>query len=462
MVTFCNRKFHRIFSILLLTPTLSLFAQQKQYSLSNYIDSAQRHLPVLFQKKALVDAARAGITDARHAFLPTSYLGDEASVGTDNSLPGSYISFGIIPSTSSGVRSTNTFQSAIGNIGFLYNQYDLLDFGLKKATVRNAEAFTDLSKADLERERYLVKWEVGKLYLDILKNEFQLGIDSENVSRYLTLYKVIEAVTRSGIKPGADSALAMAELSKTRITYNQTEGEIRQLQQQLSYLTGIPVNDIHIDTSGTQGYLSTTGILGRVQDTAAAPNPLIDYYNKQKLLYLQTEDLVGKSFLPRVLLTGVVWGRGSSIDYQDNYKSMATGLGYQRFNYMAGLTLEYNLFNVVHRRDKEAVARNNTIASDYNLQQQQLSVLNIGNKADEAIHTAMKNLTEIPIQIGAAHAAFDQKTAQYKAGIINLVDLTDASFVLYRSQSDYVQTLSDWLLANSGQGRASAGKSGSI
>ncbi len=448
MVTFCYRKFLRVVSIFLLIPSLSLFAQQKQYSLSNYIDSAQRHLPVLFQKKALVDAARAGITDARHAFLPTSYLGDEASVGTDNSLPGSYISFGIIPSTSSGVRSSNTYQSAIGNIGFLYNQYDLLDFGLKKATVRNAEASTDLSKADLERERYLVKWEVGKLYLDILKNEFQLGIDLENVSRYETLYKIIEAVTRSGIKPGADSALAMAELSKTRITYNQTEGEIRQLQQQLSYLTGIPVNDINIDTSGTQDYLSTTGILGRVQDTAAAPNPLIDYYNKQKLLYLQTEDLVGKSFLPRVLLTGVVWGRGSSIDYQDNYKSMATGLGYQRFNYMAGLTLEYNLFNIVHRRDKEAIARNNTIASDYDLQQQQLSVLNIGNKADEAIRTAMQNLTEIPIQIGAAHDAFDQKTAQYKAGIINLVDLTDASFVLYRSQSDYVQTLSDWLLAN--------------
>ena len=266
------------------------------------------------------------LPDARHAFLPTSYLGDEASVGTDNSLPGSYISFGIIPSTSSGVRSANTYQSAIGNIGFLYNQYELLDFGLKKATVRNAEAFTDLSKADLERERYLVKWEVGKLYLEILKNEFQLGIDSENVSRYETLYKVIEAVTRSGIKPGADSALAMAELSRTRITYNQTEGEIRQLQQQLSYLTGIPAINVNIDTSRTQGYLSTAGVLVQIHDTAASLNPLTDYYDKQKLLYLQTEDLVSKSFLPRVLLTAVVWGRGSSIDYQDNYKSMATGL----------------------------------------------------------------------------------------------------------------------------------------
>ena len=38
--------------------------------------------------------------------------------------------------------------------------------------------------------------------------------------------------------------------------------------------------------------------------------------------------------------------------------------------------------------------------------------------------------------------------ASSKAGIINLVDLTDATFVLYRAESDYVQTLSDWLLAS--------------
>jgi outer membrane protein TolC len=449
MVTFCNRKFLRALGTLLLMPVLSLFAQQKTYSLSDLADSAQRHLPVLFQKSALVDAARAGITDARHTFLPTSYIGDEVSVGTDNSLPGSYISFGIIPSASSGVHPSNNYQPALGNIGFLYNQYELLDFGLKKATVRNAEAYANLSQADLERERYLVKWQVGKLYLEILKNQFQLGIDAENVSRYEKVYKVIQAVTLSGIKPGADSALAMAELSKTRITYNQTLGQVRELQQQLSYLTGIPSDALSIDTSRTKSYLPALTMLSRTPDTAMPANPLIDYFNKQKSLYLQTEDLVRKSYLPKVMLTGVVWGRGSSIDYTDNYKSMATsGLGYQRFNYMAGLTFEYNIFNIVHRKDKETIARNNTIASDYGLQQQQLSLQNVGNKADEGIRTAVKNLAEIPIQIGAARDAYDQKTAQYKAGIINLVDLTNSSFVLYRSQSDYVQTLSDWLLAN--------------
>ena len=449
MGTFCHRKFLRVCSIFLLQlPVLSLFAQQKKYSLTDFIDSAQRHLPVLLQKKTLVDAARAGVTDAKHAFLPTSYIGDEVTAGTDNSIPGSYIGFGVIPSSSSGVRSSNVYQSAIGNIGFFYNQYELLDFGLKRSTVRNAQAYVNLSQADLDRETYLIKWQVSKLYLDILKNQFQLAIDQENVSRYETVYTVIRALTQSGIKPGADSALAMAELSKTRITYNQTYGAIRELQQQLSYLTGIPADFIHIDTAQTRGYLSALGITGPADSTAITRNPLVDYFNKEKLLYQQREDLVRKSYLPKVLLTGVGWARGSSIDYTDNYKSTISGLGYQRFNYLAGLTLEYDLFNIVHRKDKERIARNNTLASEYGLQQQQLSLANVGNKAGENIRTATKNLAEIPVQINAARNAYDQKTAQYKAGIINLVDLTNASFVLYRSQSDYVQTLSDWLLAS--------------
>jgi outer membrane protein len=90
----------------------------------------------------------------------------------------------------------------------------------------------------------------------------------------------------------------------------------------------------------------------------------------------------------------------------------------------------------------------NTIASDYDLEQQQLALSNVNNQASEAILTAEKNLLEIPVQINASADTYNQKTAQYKAGIINLIDLTNASFVLYRAQSDYVQTLSDWLLAS--------------
>jgi outer membrane protein TolC len=457
MVTFRIRKLLWACSLLVLNPSLSLLAQPapQSYSLPSLIDSAQRHLPVLRQKKALVDAAKAGIRDARDAYLPYSYVGDELSVGTDNAVPGSYYSFGLIPSVSSGINPANNSQAAGGNIAFLFNEYDLVTFGLRKATVRRAEAGENLSQADLDREIYLMKWQIAKLYLDIRKSQLQLGIDSENVGRYARLYTVIQAVTQSGIKPGADSSLAMAELSSARTSYNNTEGRIRQLYEELGYFTGISPDRVFVDTSRIKNNLEdkrlggiSMDLAGPSADTGKIPNPLIDYYVKERSLYLQTETLVKKSYLPKILLTGITWARGSSIDYQGKYGSVADGWGYQRYNYLAGLTVTYNLFDLVHRRDKEAIAQNETIASEYGLQQQQLSLQNVGNKADQGILTAVKNLGEIPIQIGAAQDAFNQKSAQYKAGIINLVDLTNASYVLYRAQSDYVQAVSDWLSAN--------------
>jgi outer membrane protein TolC len=441
--------------LFLLIPGLSLWAQSSapSYSLPALIDSAEHHLPVLLQKKALIEASRAGVTDARHAYLPTSVVGDEVSVGTDNALPGSYYSFGLIPSVSSGINPSNNSEAAGGNIGFLFNEYELVNFGLKKVTVNHAKADLNLSQADLDREVYLLKWQIGKLFLEIRKYQFQLGIDSQNVDRYQTLYKVIQAVTRSGIKPGADSALAMAELSGARTLYNNTYGQIRQLYAQLGYMTGISINGIRVDTSGTQNNLANPGIAGPgyllpLTDSGAAANPLTDYYVKQRALYQQTEDLVKKSYLPKILLTGITWARGSSIDYADNYKSIPNGFGYLRFNYLAGLTFEYNLFNAVHRRDKVAIVRSQMEASDFELKQQQLSLQNVGNKAEEGILTAQRNLNEIPIQVKSAQDAFLQKTAQYRAGIINLVDLTNAGYVVYRSESEYVQTVSDWLLSN--------------
>jgi outer membrane protein TolC len=455
MVTFWSRKLIWALSTLLLIPALPLFAQPpaSSYSLRALIDSAQRHLPLLLQKKALIEAGRAGVRDARDAFLPSSYLGDEVLVGSDNAVPGSYYSFGLIPSVSSGINSANNAQAAGGNIGFMSNEYDLVNFGLKKATVRQAQANLSLSQSDLARDIYQLQWQIGRLFLDIRKYQFQLGIDSQNVDRYQTLYKVIQAVTRSGIKPGADSALAMAELSGARTLYNNTYGQLRQLYAQLGYLTGIPIGGILVDTTGTQSRLANPGIAGfpnslPLTDSGAAANPLTDYYVNQRNLYLQTENLVKKSYLPHILLTGMVWARGSSIDYQDQYKSIGSGLGYDRFNYLAGLTVQYNLFNVVHRRDKAAIYHNEMLASEYDLQQQQLSLQNVGVKAEEGIQTALRNLGEIPIQINAAQDAYNQKTAQYRAGIINLVDLTNASYVVYRSQSEYVQTVSDWLLSN--------------
>jgi outer membrane protein len=162
---------------------------------------------------------------------------------------------------------------------------------------------------------------------------------------------------------------------------------------------------------------------------------------------LANENLIKKSYLPKILLAGSSWARGSSIQYSDQYKSLANGLGYQRFNYALGIAFTYNLFNGIYKKDKLAINRYQLQASEYELQQQKLALNSSVNQANNALQTTMDNLRELPVQLKSAEDTYQQKLAQYKAGLISLIDLTNASFVLYRSQTDYIETLNDWYLA---------------
>ena len=426
----------------------SLKAQDKsKYSLKDLIDSARNHLPLLLQKQALINSAKAGITDARHSFLPKLNIGDELSLSSANDLTGTYLPVdGIVHATSGSIRANNDDRAQTGNIASAYATYDLVNFGLRGAKLDNAIAYANLQQADFDKTYYILKLQVGKLYFNVIKNVYQLQIDAQNIHRYQAVITIIDALTGSGIKPGVDSSMAQAELSKVRVSYNQHEGTIKQLQQQLSFLTGIQTPQIDIDTLKKEDEIREANLLSQMTDTLS--NPLLNYFSQQHALYQSTEKLVRKSYLPKIVLAGGGWERGSSIQYNDNYRPLTTGLGYQRFNYAAGVAVTYDLFNLVHRKDKVAVSHYQTQAAGYELEQQKQELNSANAQATEMITAAAKNLHELPIQLQAADAVYQQKLAQYKAGVINLIDLTNASFLLYSAQLNYVETLNDWYLAN--------------
>jgi outer membrane protein TolC len=444
MATFHLRRCYLLIALIIAIPASCLFAQQ-HLSLQNLIDTARKNLPLLQQKQAFINASRAGITEIKHSFLPQVKFSDQLNMGSDNSIAGSYLPIGITPSTSAGVRSDNNFQPATGNIGVLYSEYELANFGLNSARLSNAQTLVNFNEADLEREAYLLELNIAKLYLNIQKEQYRLNADGQNIERYQSIFNVIRALTLSGLKAGSDSSLAKAELSKTRISYNQTLGSINQLKQQLAYLTGIAANHLTIDTLANNAFISQPNNTSASIDTVN--NPLLDYYTKKKAIYVSNDLLIKKSYLPKIVLAGSTWARGSSIQYNDQYKSLLTGLGYQRFNYAVGVAFTYNLFNNLYKKDKLAINRYQTQASDFELQQQKLAINSLSLQADNALQTTQANLQELPIQLQSAQATFAQKKAQYKAGLISLIDLTNASFVLYRSQTDYIETLSDWYLA---------------
>lgn len=444
MVSFYRRKYVAMMGIGILTPFFSLFAQQ-HYSLQKLVDVSAGYLPVLKQKQAFIDAAKASVTDVKHAFLPQVKIGEQLNMGSDNSLAGSYFTFGITPSTSAGVRNSNNLEAATGNLAVLYSEYELANFGLNDAKLNYAKSIVNLQEADWKKEQYFVQLAVGRLYFTILKNQYRLDADKQNVDRYQDVFSVIRALAASGLKPGADSSLAKAELSKSRISYNQTYGRIGQLKEQLSFLTGVPAGRLLIDTLTDHSLYGQDRLPGFVMDSLN--NPLLDYYAKKQQIFLSNENLIKKSYLPRIMLAGSTWARGSSIQYSDQYKSLANGLGYQRFNYALGVAFTYNLFNGLYKRDKLAINRFQIQASDFELEQQKTVLNSALLQSENSLRTTQANLLELPVQLRSAQDTYAQKMAQYKAGLISLIDLTNASFVLYRSQTDYIETLNDWYLA---------------
>ncbi|CAM4090808.1 Outer membrane protein TolC [Pedobacter westerhofensis] len=320
-----------------------------------------------------------------------------------------------------------------------------MNFGLRGAKVGNAVASANLQQADFNKELYVLKLQLSKLYFNILKNTYQLHIDQENIRRYQSVMTIVNALSGSGIKPGVDSSMARAELSKVQISYNTHEGAVKKLQQQLSFLTGISASEINLDTIRKDNEITAGRFYGNMNDTVS--NPLISYYNQQHLLYKSAEKLVRKSYLPKIILAGGVWERGSSIQ-NSNYRSLDAGLGYQRFTYGGGIAVTYDLFNIVHRRNKLSVSHFQTQAAEFQLRQQKQAISSATAEAVIAVSTAENNLRELPQQLKAAQAVYSQKVAQYKAGVIDLIDLTNASFLLYTSQLDYVETLNEWYQAN--------------
>ncbi len=440
----CGRIF-RLCIIVLLFPVLGAIGQ-KSYSLTGLTDSALRNLPLLLEKKAQVNGSRAEVSDLRHQFIPLLRANAQVDLATDNSLPGSYYGYGIIPSTSAGVSAQNNGQSALGTIGVLYGEYTVLDFGYRKARIESAISNTNLASADYERVRYQIKARVTRLYFTYLKNEMQLEVELQNRDRYEKIFSVIQALTKSGIRPGSDSSLARAELSKSITAYNQASGSLKEIGEQLSYYTGIPLDQLKMDTLSSRNQNPVRNL--PLDSSATGTNPLIDYFTNINKVYDSEEKLIARSFQPTVSLVASGWTRGSSISSETEYKPLSTGLSVQRYNYLAGISIQYDLFNGLHKKDRLQTIHFQQEAGKYQFQQEALELKTAENQADWAIQTAESNLRELPVQIESSRDVYNQKIAQYKAGVITLIDLTNAAFVLYRSLNDYTETLTDWYLAH--------------
>lgn len=318
----------------------------------------------------------------------------------------------------------------------MYGEYELYNFGLNRARIDRAMSVEALQRTDLDRERYLAAWRVTAWYLEAKSLRDLLEIDRQNVLRYDSIRTMVVTLARSGIRAGADSSAALAESSRARSVQERDQGRLNELMALMSGYAGIGTGSWSLPMSSLK---STSASIA--PDTSA--NPLLRTLIAREQIIRTDEQLIRRSTLPRLLLTGTAWARGSSIVYNDVYKPLGEGLGYQRYNYAAGLTLAWTINSLWYRKDRLLSNQLQAEAAHQETAQQKLALDLAAQQAQVQENSLRKQLGEGLVQLSAAEDSYRQRLAQYKAGMISLIDLTNASFVLYRARAELIAVEGD-------------------
>jgi len=427
--------------MVLLTTAMAARAQQP-ITLKQLLNRVDEKAPELLTDSAAILVRQAQAAEVRSNWLPNLRLNYQADIGSSNNVIGPYFGFGIVPSSSSGIHSSNITTAASTNLGIAALDWEVYNFGAYHAANMVASSDVAVQQNQYAQSKYNLQAFTISNYLQLLRLQDFAGIQYRNIRRSQEILRSVRSLAKSGVKAGVDTSIADAELSKARLNYIELNNQLKQVQLQLSAVSGVPYQSIIPDTTAEQTLIDQPNAYLFTPDTAN--HPLINYYKSLYQNSLQREDLVKKQYNPKISLEAATWARGSSISPSDQYNSLSTGYGFQRSDYLVGLGISYNLFDLRRRHLKLQTQKANTDYAEKKLQEQQQLLSISASQADVEMQTALNRLQEIPNQLKAANASYRQQLSLYRNGLSNIMDLDAALNILYRAETDYMQAKYDY------------------
>jgi outer membrane protein TolC len=212
-----------------------------------------------------------------------------------------------------------------------------------------------------------------------------------------------------------------AQVSSARISILDAESQ-EQIQRNLlaQILNATP------EQYNIQYNLDTTFYFKQIPATFSdtfdvAQNPQVKYFQSRVTQSDKYADYLQKSILPGLNLFGILQSRGSgfssnySPDYNERYsKKLWDGINPTRTNYVAGVSIAWNIISPAKIRHQVAAQRfiSKGYAAETDLISTQLKARLA--LADQRIAITLQRFREVPLQYKAASDAFIQKSVLYK------------------------------------------------
>jgi len=409
-------------------------------SLQDLLNNMQSNYELLKYQGSLVKASQAQKKATSFDRLPHLNTMLQATVNSVNNQEGAYQSYGVIPSVVSGVRNQSNLGAVAGDAAFAGLNWEAVNFGEYKANENLAKSNLLVQMNTLASTQYDVNGFAAAYYIELIRQYQLQNVQQDNVSRLQQLKTIINALVNSGVRPGVDSSVAAAELSKSIIGLYQVQKNLAQTKVQLSTLTGLSTGQLSADTTAINR-VNTDGVnfvFNTTADTVHHPyiNLFTSIYDRSKAR-LQLEN---KSYYPKVFVDADAWVRGSSVNGSDEYNTdLLQGYQPNRFNYLVGLTLTYDIFNIAHKRLNSSIYKYEMDAAYHQLENEKI---NLNSDVQQALlekDFEFNRLIETRHQLDEAATAYKEQLSLYTNGLSSIIELNTALDYYIQAQKDYVE-----------------------
>ncbi len=416
---------------------LSPLYAQEQNNLEYLWKNVEKNYPGIYAKDAAIKAAAYQEKAVKSSALPQAKLQAQNAYGTFEGANGAFFpqqGFFNVSGNTNGLQGSST-TSNIFTSGTV--EWEVFSFG-KQAKENKAAAINTLKAGD-EKAWYLVslKKELTQRYIQLLYFNAQLEWSERNANRLEEIKNISYGLAKAGLKPAADSLLAMSSYIQALGENDNLQGSKNAAFIRLSELNG---SDRINYSNSAKNFLNPNVATASPNPSATNEHPYLQVLDRQIEYNEITGDAIQRAALPSVKLLGGYAYRGSGINNNGQVSgAWKDGFNNTTNNYLFGVGLTWNLSNLHTNRlkkeshYKEAESRRHL----YKQQEQRMQATLMASVAK--IEEQRKQLKKTTTSVKYAQDAYNMYLARYKSGLITLSELLQIRLLLEQAENNHIK-----------------------
>ena len=400
-------------------------------SLTEVLKIAEVNYPKLRASSYELEASKANIKLQQQTNIPQLDAAYQANLATHNNISGMWQPQYVLP-ISGPPSSENDYSPVTGSAASLLFQWQPGIFGDRKSKINLATAASQTLQSKNAQEIFNHKVKVSNQYIDVVYFQQLLKLYDENIHISENQLRQVKVLAVTGLRPGVDTALIQAELSRTRIEWLKIKNSFNTF---LSVLQESVASDSIILSKDTLFYsVIPTGI---ASDGSEHP------FGKTARLSVEESKIkritISKLTAPHLSFWGTTYVRGSGVNYNGVVKTF-DGFNLNRFNYGAGVQLTVPLLN--HAEVQTRLQQQDWLIKTEQEKLNQVSLeLKEQRKLSEATFlNAVSIVQETPVQVHSAEYAFNAMQIRYTTGLVNYTELLQTQSGLLKAKIELTKS----------------------